>query len=230
MTSHPRLRRAVSTSIVVVSLIGYVSLIVLLGGCQPMVPSPRDPSIKVPADQALTEAETLAKAKQTEKRAAERRFKLAAQKLQAETGIELAELTASFDEVVEKADAEAASIMASTQAAIKAAEDRQAAWMGGLNTVATIATGTGIPGVALAGGLLTGALGLFSAAANKRKAKTEAEARAATEAASARVIDSIDIVKQMFPDVAKVFKDNAPLIAQWQGVGGTQLVNRVQNS
>lgn len=230
-------RRAVSFLIGTLALAGFLVCLLMLTGCTPMVPSPRDPSVKVPAEQAMTEAETIAKAKQAEKRKAESRFKLAARKLQSTTEIDLAELTAAYDEVVEKADEEAAAIIASTQAAIKAAEDKQAAWVGGLSTVATIATGTGIPGVALAGGLLTGVLGMFSAAANKRKAKTAEEVAAAKEAdakakeeIAVRLSDSIDWLKDVSPEVAAAFKTHAAKLAKWQGADAVNFVNRTQNS
>jgi hypothetical protein len=231
-------RRALSFILATV-LIGVITLgvLMLVTGCTPMVPSPRDPSIKIPAEQAMIEAEAIATGKQSEKRAAERRFRLAASRIQSETAIDLAELTAAFDESVEKADAEAAAILASTRAAIEAAEARQGQWVSGLGAVAGIAQSTGIPGLATIGGLLAGGLGLFSAAANKRKARTaeeiaaakEAEA-AATKEAAGRVVDSLDLLKALSPEVKAAFKQHAPALLDWQGVAGVKLVQAVQNS
>lgn len=231
-------RRALSFSFATLCIAALtLGVLMLLAGCTPMVPSPKDPTIKVPAEQAMIEAEAIAEGKATEKRSAERRFRLAAQRIQAETGLELAELTAAFDESVEKADAESQAILASTRAAIEAAEARQGQWVSGLGAVAGIAQSTGIPGIATIGGLLMGGLGLFSAAANKRKAKTAEEVAAAKEAeaaatkeAAGRVVDSLDLLKALSPEVKAAFKAHAPALLDWQGVAGVKLVQAVQNS
>lgn len=213
-------------------LAAYVAFVLLLGsapGCV-RVPSPRNPEVSVSPERAIAEAEQLASEHEREKRAASTRFRLSVKRLEAETGVTLAELTAAHDEAVEKADAEAAAIRQATATAIKEAEERAAAWTQGLGAVAGIAQSSGIPGVATIGGLLAGGIGIFSAFGSRRKATSEAEQRKAVEDAASRVIDSIDILKRLDPAVAKAFKDNHRDLIEWQGAAGMQLVNRIQHS
>lgn len=228
----------IAEGLFVVGAVALFLFCVLVGpGCTPRVPSPKEPSRMVSPEQATLEAEAMAAAAEREKRKATNRFRVAVQRLEAETGIELAELTAAHDEAVEKADAEAAAIRQATAAAIKSAEDRQTAWVGGIGAVANVAQASGIPVVATIGGLLAGAAGLFSASANKRKARTEQERadaelaqRKATEEAAARVVDSIDILKLKAPEVAAAMKAHARDLIEWQGAAGMALVSRVQHA
>ncbi len=210
---------------------------IFLTGCEPRVASPKNPAITVPAAVAMLEAEQLAKAKEFEARAALNRFKVEARKIEAEHEISLADLQANLDEYVEKTQAEAVTLRDTTTAAVRAAEERQSAWIGGITQVAGIAQSTGIPGVATVGSLLVGVMGLFSANRNKAKAttaeeaaKAEAEKRANQERIAARIIDAMDILKLKSPEVAAAFKANSKELAEWIGPEGTALVNRVQHS
>lgn len=199
-----------------------LAAVFLLTGCEPKVPSPRNPDIKVPASTAIIEADRLAKDQEQEAKAADIRFRAAAKKIQSQAEIDLAELTAAHDEVVEKAQAQAMALREATAEAIKQAEERQAAWLTGIAQVGDIAQQTGIPGVATFGGLLTGVVGLASAWRNKRKADN-------TEQIAARIVDSIDVLKTISPEVAKAIKDNGKTIAEWQGPHAVNFINKVQN-
>jgi hypothetical protein len=211
--------------------------VAILCGCQPTVPSPKDPSRSVLAEEAMREADELAKAKESEAKAAAQRFKIEAMRIESEAQIDLAELTAAHDEVVEKAESEARSLREATAAAIKAAEERQGAWLSGLGQAAAIAQQTGIPGVATVGGLLAGVLGMFSASRAKRQA-TDAEARAAAEAQAkaqqaaiaARIVDAMDILKLKSPEVASAFRAHGKDLAEWIGPEGVAFINRTQHS
>lgn len=197
--------------------------VALLVGCEPRVASPKNPTVQVPASVAMQEAESMAKAKESEATSALRRFKVNSQKLESQYEISLADLQADLDEYVEKVQSEAVSLRATTEAAVKAAEARQSAWLGGVSTVAEIAQGTGIPGVAAIGGLLAGAVGLFSANSNKKKAEE-------TSRVASRIIDAMDVLKLKSPEVAAAFKTHSKDLAEWIGPEGTALVNRVQHS
>lgn len=199
-----------------------LAAVFLLTGCEPKVPSPRNPDIKVPASTAIIEADRLAKDQEQEAKAADIRFRAAAKKIQSQAEIDLAELTAAHDEVVEKAQAQAMALREATAEAIKQAEERQAAWLTSIAQVGDIAQQTGIPGVATFGGLLTGVVGLASAWRNKRKADN-------IEQIAARIVDSIDVLKTISPEVAKAIKDNGKTIAEWQGPHAVNFINKVQN-
>jgi len=190
-------------------------------GCEPKVPSPRNPSVQVPALVAIIEADRLAKEHAQEARSADIRFQAAAKKIQSQAEIDLAELTAAHDEVVEKAKAQADQLREATAAAIKAAEERQSAILQGVGQVGEIAQQTGIPGVATFGGLLTGLVGLASAWRSKQKA-------ANTEQVAARIVDSIDILKTLSPEVAQALKTHGKTIAEWQGPQAVAFVNKTQ--
>lgn len=221
----------------VVAAVALAATTFSFGGCEARVPSPKNPAITVPASVAINEAEQLAKAKEFESRAALNRFRVEAKRIEAEHEISLADLQANLDEYVEKTQGEAQSLRETTAAAVKAAEDRQNAWVGGITQVASIAESTGIPGVATIGSLLVGVAGLFSANRNKQRAKTaeeiaqaEADKRANQERIAARIIDAMDILKLKSPEVAAAFKANSKELAEWIGPEGTALVNRVQHS
>jgi len=221
----------------VAAAMASVMAVAFLTGCEPRVPSPKNPAVTVPAWVAVQEADSLAKAKESEAQAALRRFKVDAKRLESEYEISLSDLQASLDEYVEKTQAEAITLRDTTAAAVKMAEERQAAWLGGVSQVAQIAQGTGIPGVATIGGLLAGVVGLFSASRAKSRAatadelaKAEAEKRANQERIAARIIDAMDILKLKSPEVAAAFKANSKELAEWIGPEGTALVNRVQHS
>lgn len=199
-----------------------LAAVFLLMGCEPKVPSPRNPAISVRASTAIIEADTLAKEQEREAKAADIRFRAAAQKIQSQAEIDLAELTAAHDEVVEKAKAQADALRDATAKAIAAAEERQSAWINGVAQVGTIAQQTGLPGVAAFGGLLTGLVGAAAAWRNKKKADN-------TEQIAARIVDSIDVLKTLSPDVAKAIKDNGKTIAEWQGPHAVSFINKVQN-
>ncbi len=199
-----------------------LAAVFFLAGCEPKVPSPRNPDIKVPASTAILEADRLAKEQEQEARSADIKFKAAATRIQAEAEIDLAELTAAHDEVVEKARAQATALREATAEAIRQAEERQAAWLNNAAQIGQIAQQTGIPGVATFGGLLTGVVGLAAAWRNKKKADN-------TEQIAARIVDSIDVLKTISPDVAKAIKDNGKTIAEWQGPQAVSFINKVQN-
>jgi hypothetical protein len=218
----------------------YLLLLVpclLLNGCDMKVPSPKNPEIRVPHEQAMAEADALAKAKEFEARAATARFKLAAKRIESQGELDIAELVASHDEFVEKTLAEATSLREATRIAIEQSQARQGAWIDGISQVSTIAQSTGIPGVATIGGLLAGIVGLYSANRNKVIARTESE-RADAEAKKAaanrdiasRIVDSIEALKLIDPSVKASFKANGKEIDSWAGPQAVQFVNQVQSN
>lgn len=194
-----------------------------LAGCEPKVPSPKNPAITVPASVAMFEADALAKEKEQEARKADSKFKIAAKKIQSEAEIDLAELTAAHDEAVEKATAQANALREATATAIRAAEERRSMALTAVGQVGEIASQTGIPGLATLGGLLTGVVGIASAWRNKKKADN-------TEQIAARIVDSIDVLKTISPEVASAIKANSKVIAEWQGPHAVSFINRVQQS
>lgn len=200
-----------------------LAVVCFLAGCEPKVPSPRNPDIKVPASVAIIQADQLAKQHEQEARSASIRFQAAAKKIQSHAEIDLAELTAAHDEVVEKAQAQATQLREATEAAVKAAEERQLAILGGIQQAGQIAQQTGIPGLATFGGLLTGLVGLASAWRNKQKA-------ANTEQIAARIVDSIDVLKTVSPEVAMAIKTHGKALAEWQGPAAVAFVNKTQVS
>lgn len=190
-------------------------------GCEPKVPSPRNPTINIPASVAIIEADRMAKEHEQEARSASIRFQAEVKKIQSQAEIDLAELTAAHDEVVEKSQAQANQLREATAAAIKVAEERQSAVLSKIGDVAQIAQQTGIPGVATIGGLLTGLVGLASAWRSKKKADN-------TEQVAARIVDSIDVLKTLSPEVAQALKTHGKTIAEWQGPQAVAFVNRTQ--
>lgn len=218
----------------------YLLLLVpclILSGCDLKVPSPKNPEIKVPHEQAMAEAEALAKAKEFEARAATARFKLEVKKIESQGELDIAELVAAHDEFVEKTLAEATTLREATRLAIEQSQARQDSWLSGIAQVGTIAQSTGIPGVASVGGLLTGVIGLFSAYRNKQRAQTEteradAEAKkaAANREIAARIVDSIEALKLIDPSVKASFKNNGKEIDSWAGPHAVQFVNQVQSN
>ena len=211
--------------------------VAILSGCEVRVPSPRNPAMQVPASVALVETEQLARESEAKAAQADREFKVAVQKVEASSQVSLAELAAAHDRAVDTARSEAAQVRESVASAIKAAEDRQQAWTAPLNIVAGAATQSGIPGVAAIGGLLTGVLGLVSAQRSKSKATTaeenaaaEAEARKQQEAIAARIVDSLDVLKHLAPEVGAAFKAHGKTLAEWQGPQAVNFINKVQNT
>lgn len=190
-------------------------------GCEPKVPSPRNPVVSVPASVAIAEADRMAKEHEQEARSASIRFQAAAKKIQSHAEIDLAELTAAHDEVVEKANAQANQLREATAAAIKAAEERQSAILRSVGQVGEIASMTGIPGIATFGGLLTGLVGLASAWRSRQKASN-------TEQIASRIVDSIDVLKTLSPEVAQALKTHGKTIAEWQGPQAVAFVNKTQ--
>lgn len=194
-----------------------------LFGCEPKVPSPRNPQVEIPASVAIVEAEVIAKEKEQEAKQADSKFKLAAQKIQSQAEIDLAELTAAHDEAVEKATSQAVAVRDATAAAIKAAEERRSVVLAAIGQAGEIASQTGIPGLATVGGLLTGLVGVASAWRNKQRADN-------TEQVAARIVDSIDILKTLSPEVAAAIKTHGKTLAEWQGPHAVSLINRIQQS
>ena len=210
--------------------------VVSMTGCEVRVPSPRNPAMQVPASVALMETEQLARESEAKAAQSDREFKVAVQKIEASSQVNLAELAAAHERAVDSARSEAASVREATASAIKAAEDRQQAWVAPLNIAANVAQQSGIPGVASVGGLLAGALGIASAFRSRSKATTaeeraaaEASARKEQEAIAGRIVDSLDVLKHLSPEVAAAFKTHAQAIASWQGPSAVNFINKVQN-
>jgi len=211
--------------------------VVCIGGCEVRVPSPRNAAMQVPASVALIETEQLARESVAKAAQADREFKVAVQKVESSSQVSLAELAAAHDRAVDSARSEAASVRESVASAIKAAEERQQAWTAPLTIAASVAQQSGIPGVASIGGVLAGALGLVSAYRSKSKATTaeqtasaEADARKAQEAIAARIVDSLDVLKHLSPEVANAFKAHGKTLSEWQGPEAVNFINKVQNT
>ena len=210
--------------------------VVLIGGCEVRVPSPRNPQVEVPASVALMQTEQLARESEAKALQADREFKVAVQKVEASSQVSLAELAAAHDRAVDSARSEAAAVRETVASAIKAAEDRQQAWIAPLTIASGVAQQSGIPGVASIGGVLAGVLGVASAYRAKSKATTaeqtaaaEASLRKEQEAIAARIVDSLDILKHLSPEVAAAFKAHGSTLAEWQGPDAVNFINKVQN-
>ena len=209
----------------------------ILSGCDLKVRSPKNPELQVSYEQAMSEADALAKAKEFEAKAATARFKLAVKRIESQSELDLAELVASHEEFVEKALGEATQLREATRIAVEQAQARQLAWVDGITQVGTIAQSTGIPGVTAVGGLLTGLIGLYSASRNKLRARTESE-RADSESKKAtaskdiaiRIVDSIEALKLIDPAVKESFKKNGKEIDSWAGPLAVQFVNQAQTN
>jgi hypothetical protein len=217
--------------------LAFVFAAVSLFGCQPKIASPKNPATMVTVTQAALESEQIARDKEREAMAADARFKAAVKRIEAEAEIDLAELQASHDEALNRLQADATAVRQMTQAAIKDAEERQSAWLSGANAVSSVAASSGIPLVATLGGLATGIFGLVSASRNKRiatdatqTAEAESEARKNQELIAARIVDSLDVLKALSPEVANAIKQHGKTLAEWQGPEAVSFVNKVQQS
>lgn len=179
-----------------------------------------------------------------------RAFDAAVARLQAETGIKVAELAdlyateqaaaelarnrtiLALTERAAEADARAADRIATNAATIEASTSQTEAALasiaakqeriaGLLAAGQTIASGFGPGGVAVSS--LLGLGGALFGVAKARKAKQ-------IEDASARVVDAIDAVKLADPNVASAFKSHAKTLSEWMGPAGVALVNKAQHS
>lgn len=179
-----------------------------------------------------------------------RAFDAAVARLQAETGIKVAELAdlyateqaaaelarnrtiLALTERAAEADARAADRIATNAATIEASTSQTEAALasiaakqeriaGLLAAGQTIASGFGPGGVAVSS--LLGLGGALFGVAKARKAK-------GIEDAAARVVDAIDAVKLADPTIASAFKANAKTLSEWMGPAGVALVNKAQHS
>jgi len=201
-----------------------------LFGCEPKVASPRNPEKRVAASQAMLEAEQLAQEKEREAKAIESKFQIAVKKVEAQAQINLAEITAAHNESLDKVQAEATALRETTKQAIAVAEEQQNAWLNGINAIGGVAQQSGLPGIATIGGLLTGVVGMVSAGRNKILASNaEAEKKKQAEIA-ARLVDSIDVLKHIAPEVAGAMKANSRILSEWQGPEVVNFVNKVQHT
>lgn len=215
----------------------------------------RDAIADKDAEVAKARAEKEAEDRKRAAEAAIRRkaFDAAVARLEAETGIKLAELATLYEQeqlLAEAKAAEAAAQLAAkvadidrttaarinhtadtvaessaqTTAALARIEERQARIMGGIKLAEGAASTFGGPiGASLVA--LIGSGGLASIAFGAVKARKAAK----TEEAAVRVVDAIDAAKLADPAMAESFKKNAKVIAEWMGPAGVSLVNRAQN-
>lgn len=112
-------------------------------------------------------------------------------------------------------------------------QQRMAAW----NAIESIPGVQAVPGFGavstLIGGLLAGAgVGGGAVQLTKRRLRKRAEVAEVrvmeTEAAAERVVDSIDVLTQVAPEVKAAFVSRKALIDEWQGLAGKALVDRLQ--
>lgn len=112
-------------------------------------------------------------------------------------------------------------------------QQRLAAW----NAIQSIPGVQAAPGFGaistLVGGLLAGG-GIAGGAVQLTKRRLRRRAEVAevqlgeTEAAAERVIDSIDVLAEIAPEVKAAFAANKSKIDEWQGLAGKALVDRLQ--
>lgn len=174
----------------------------------------------------------------TDARASARRtFQLASAQVQADTQTKLQQLAAQYDQ----ADAEATSAMAAVEASISSrlqamaeqAEqqaagfaaaladiDEQKTMISGLLDVAEGAAGSFGP----LGATLGAAIGLGGVVVGL-KGRRSAEA---TRQAAAKVVNSIDALREKDPAFDAALQANAQLLNDWQGNAGKALVDSIQ--
>jgi len=156
----------------------------------------------------------------TDARASARRtFQLASAQVQADTQTKLQQLAAQYDQ----ADAEATSAMAAVEASISSrlqAMAEQAEQQAALLDVAEGAAGSFGP----LGATLGAAIGLGGVVVGL-KGRRSAEA---TRQAAAKVVNSIDALREKDPAFDAALQANAQLLNDWQGNAGKALVDSIQ--
>jgi len=193
-------------------------------------------------------------AARAEAEARRKAFDAAVKRLEAETGIKVADLAAmyeqeqllaesklreaiaGFQDALAALDAKTAARInnnadvikeasAQTEAAVKRIEERQARILGGIKLAEGAASTFGGP-------IGAAAVGLFGSAGIGGLLFGASKARKANriEEASTRVVDAIDAAKLANPALAEAFKRNAKTISEWMGPAGVALVNQAQKS
>ena len=168
-----------------------------------------------------------------------RRAARAVARIQAQTAVEVDDLTATYEIAQREADAAQAAIadqlsarIASIEsksaeksraasAALEALAAKQARIETLLGGVEKIAGGFGPGGV-----LVSSVLGLGGILFGVKKSRDQKS----TEDAVTRVVDAIDAVKLADPTVASAFKTHAKVLSEWMGPAGVALVNKAQNA
>jgi chemotaxis protein histidine kinase CheA len=107
--------------------------------------------------------------------------------------------------------------------------DRDAAVLGGIAQVVPQLAGAA-SSVFPAGSVIFGGIAAaVGAALGHRRGKATGETNLAQiVSAASRVVDSMDILKEKDPAVAKAFKDHGKTLDEWQGLAGKQLVEDLQ--
>lgn len=134
-------------------------------------------------------------------------------------------------------DLEIAATQRSVDAALQSIQRQQQQRLAAWNAIQAIPGVQAMPGYGaismLVGGLVTGG-GLAGGAVQLTKRRLRRRAEVAevqlgeTEAAAERVIDSIDVLAEIAPEVKAAFAANKRKIDDWQGVAGKALVDRLQ--
>lgn len=204
--------------------------------------------LKSEAEQFAAKAELTDQKEQAETerriRLARRQAELQARKLTNATGAQLADIEASLEAEIDDAvaafdtgQAEREQMFAAMRERVAAASDdltrkreqRLALWNGiksvtgaipGLQAVPGVQQGFGLVETLLFGGAAAGVVQL-----SKRGLRRKLDD---TEAAAERVVDSIDWLKDVSPDVAQAFATHSDKLKEWQGDGGKALVKRLQ--
>lgn len=198
-----------------------------------------DAQAREDAAAAKLEAQTAERQAALAREKAKAEFGRAVARIQAETNLQLDDLTATYEIAQAEADARTAALLDSfaarvasieartttKTAAASAALEQLAAKQARIETllggVEKIAGGFG-PG----GMLVSSVLGLGGLLFGVKKARDQKS----TEDAVTRVVDAIDAVKLADPNVAQAFKTHAKVLAEWMGPSGVAIVNKAQNS
>jgi hypothetical protein len=231
------------------------ALVVALGGCGLFKTTSPISGRSVTADELAAEhraAEQKAQATETEMRRgletaertaatarakAKRAFDLAAAQIESDAAAKLRTAAAEHEQTQSEADAAFAAIVDDTKAkldALTAAREQRAAdvesalaairekaeWASAIVGTAESIGGLFGPvgGVASA---VIGAGGLLFGLKGRRDANS-------IMAATTRIVDAIDVLKERDPAVASAFRANGKLLAEWMGPEAVRVVNKAQ--
>jgi chemotaxis protein histidine kinase CheA len=193
-------------------------------------------SLRNATDEQLTaiadELEQIGESKQQALEAWVRNQTLRLEQLNADADRRVADIQAAgksrADDIQKAAQARADEVQKTAQAQIDKI-DRDAAVLGGIAQVVPQLAGVAssvVPGGSVIFGGIAAAIGAVLGH-GRGKASGQTQVNQIVAAAS-RVIDSIDVLKDKDPAVAKAFEDHGKTLAEWQGLAGKQLVDDLQ--
>lgn len=123
----------------------------------------------------------------------------------------------------EEREARMASLMPQYQGALDAIESELQRREQTLGVLTQVAQASGVPWLVAGAGVLAS----FGSLVVGRKKAIEANQ---IKTAAHRVVDSFDVLKASNPEFARILKDNAALLNEWQGEAGKRLVDQAQTA